>query len=109
MERIVRYCHGMRGMGQALGWQANPFHCDNKAVTEVWQSGLSHSTQLMRLVRALFFVAANGNFHVLIRHIAGVDNCIADALSRLQVQKFRQLAPQAAREPTPIPATLTFT
>lgn len=85
------------------------FHCDNKAVMEVWQSGLSHSTQLMRLVRALFFVAANGNFHVLIRHIAGVDNCIADALSRLQVQKFRQLAPQAAREPTPIPATLTFT
>ena len=73
------------------------FHYDYKAVvTEVWQSGLSHSTQLMRLVRALFFIAANGNFHVLIRHIAGVDNCIANALPRPQVQKFRQLAPQAA-------------
>ena len=47
---------------------------------EVWQSGLSHSTQLMCLVRALFFVAANGNY--VLRHIAGVDNCIADALSR---------------------------
>lgn len=62
----------------------------------------------MRLVRALFFISAKGNFHVLIRHIAGVDNCVADALSGLQVQKFRQLAPIAALEPTIIPATLTF-
>ncbi len=85
------------------------FHCDNKAVTDVWQSGLSCSAQLMRLVCALFFVAAIGNFHVLIRHITGVNNCIADALSRLQMQKFRQLAPQAAQQPTPIPAMLTFT
>ena len=84
------------------------FHCDNKAVTEVWQSGLSRSPQLMALVRALFFVAAKGNFHVLVRHIAGIDNSIADALSCLEIRKFRQLAPQAAREFTPIPAMLTF-
>ena len=77
------------------------FHCDNKAVTDVWQSCLSRSAQLMRLVGALFFVAVIGNFHVLIRHIAGVDNCITDALSRLQMQKFRQLVPQAALQPTP--------
>ena len=84
------------------------FHCDNKAVIEVWQSGLSRSPQLMALVRALFFVAAKGNFHVLVRHIAGIDNSIADALSCLEIRKFRQLVPQAAREPTPIPAMLTF-
>ncbi len=29
----------------------------------------------------------------MIRHIAGIDNCIADALSRLQLPKFRSLAP----------------
>ena len=64
------------------------FHCENKAVTDVWQSGLSCSAGLMHLVRTLFFAAAKGNFYVLIRHIAGFDNCIADALSRLQMQRF---------------------
>ena len=34
------------------------FHCDNQAIVQVWESGLSRSSKLMRLVRALFFVAA---------------------------------------------------
>ena len=59
----------------------------------------------MALVHALFFVAAKGNFHAHVRYI---DNSIADALSRLQIQKFRQLAPQAVRESTSIPAMLTL-
>ena len=38
-----------RDMGQALGWQAykyNLFHCDNKALKNVWQSGLLDSLLL---------------------------------------------------------------
>ena len=50
------------------------FHCDNLAVVSVWESGLARSSELMRLVRDLFYIAAKHNFHVLIRHIAGVDN-----------------------------------
>ena len=84
------------------------FHCDNQAIVQIWQSGLSRSPDLMHLVRALFFTAARHNFHVIIRHIHGIDNCIADSLSRLQLARFRMLAPLADPLPTPIPVKLTF-
>ena len=84
------------------------FHCDNHAIVQVWESGLSRSSDLMYLVRALFYVAARNNFNVMIRHIRGIDNCIADSLSRLQLSRFRSLAPQADTTPTTIPAKLTF-
>ncbi len=84
------------------------FHCDNEAVVHVWQAGRSRCPDLMDLVRALFYVAADNNFNVMIRHIAGIDNCIADALSRLQLPKFRSLAPHADLLPTPTPAAPTF-
>ena len=84
------------------------FHCDNMAVVQLWRSGLSKAPLLMHLVRALFFVAATNNFHVSITHIAGVDNSIADALSRFQMPRFAQLAPDADAEPTPTPAQLTL-
>ncbi len=33
------------------------FHCDNLAIVHIWESGLSRCSDLMYLVRALFFVA----------------------------------------------------
>ncbi len=62
------------------------------------QHGSRWLSKAPHLVRALFFVAATNNFHVSITHIAGVDNSIADALSRFQMPKFNQLADA---EPTP--------
>ena len=78
------------------------FHCDNAAVVAIWQRGSCKCPHLMSLVRHLFFLAAMGNYHVGIAHIPGVDNCIADHLSRFSMQAFRQAAPDAALEPTPI-------
>ena len=57
----------------------------------------------MSLVRKLFFIAAKYNFTVNIKHIPGTNNTIADALSRLQMAKFRQLAPSASPRETRIP------
>ena len=82
------------------------FHCDNDAVVHIWLSGRSHCPDLMDLVRDLFFIAANNNFNVMIRHIPGINNSIADALSRLQLSRFRALAPQADPHPSPTPAEL---
>ena len=58
----------------------------------------------MALVRMLYFCAARFDIHVMTAHIAGTANAIADALSRLQVGRFKQLAPNAADLPDPIPA-----
>jgi len=79
-------------------------HCDNQAVVEIWKKGTTNCPNIMSLVRMLYFCAAKYNIHVLITHIAGTDNCIADALSRFQVHRFHQLAPRAASNPDTIRA-----
>ena len=80
------------------------FHCDNQSVLDVWQQGSARCLNLMALVRRLFFTAANNNFTVIIRHIPGSSNVIADALSGAQMPKFHALAPLAAPRLTPLPA-----
>jgi hypothetical protein len=79
-------------------------HCDNQAVVHVWRTGTTKHKALMSLVRTLFFIAASNNFTITLQHIQGADNGIADALSRSQLLRFRSLAPDADRDPTPIPA-----
>ena len=65
------------------------------------------------MIRLLYFCAARYNIHVMITHIAGVDNVIADAISRFKKQCFKLLAPNAGPlpdhtyvfQPCPQPAT----
>ena len=85
------------------------FHCDNAAVVDIWRKGSCKCQQLMALVRSLFFRAAQGNFHVSIAHIPGVNNRIADLLSRLSIQAFQQAAPNADPLPTPVRTPVLLT
>ena len=57
----------------------------------------------MHLVRRLFFTAAMNNFHVMITHVKGTTNDIADSLSRQQLHRFRLLAPNANPVPVATP------
>ncbi|XP_006814834.1 uncharacterized protein LOC102809372 [Saccoglossus kowalevskii] len=75
------------------------FHCDNESIVNIWRKGSSRCPFIMALVRAIFFKAAKSNFHVMVTHISGINNNIADSLSRLQLQRFRSLAPQATKYP----------
>ena len=76
------------------------FHCDNQSVVDIWASGTSRDP-LNR--HSIFFSGATNHFTVLVSHIAGTDNSIADSLSRLQITRFRQIAPGADLNPTPVP------
>ena len=58
----------------------------------------------MALVRMLYFCAAHFDTHVMVTHIAGTTNVIADTISHLRIGCFKQLAPNAANLPDPIPA-----
>ena len=49
----------------------------------------------MVLVHLLYFCAAHDNIHIMITHMAGINNNIADAISRFQMERFRSLAPAA--------------
>lgn len=46
-------------------------------------------------MRRMVSVAAKSNFTFTLKHIIGVDNSIADTLSRFQAKRFRALAPDA--------------
>ena len=54
----------------------------------------------MRIVRKIFFFSAKRNINILMRHIPGKDNILADFISRLQVTKFKEAFPQADVHPT---------
>lgn len=71
------------------------FYTDNLVISKVWVSGSCRNKDIMALVRSLFMFSSQRNINILIRHIPGSTNVLADALSRLQVVKFKQLHRQA--------------
>ena len=97
----VRYIWGKHWRGKCL-----LFHCDNQALVQIWESGLSRSSSLMCLVSALFIAACN--FHVLIAHMPRLNwqfYC-RSINSCLQLQCFWTLASIADPLLTPILAHL---
>lgn len=71
------------------------FHCDNMCTVEVVRSGSCRNEQIMDLIRKLFFICAKYNFELSTCYVNTHANDIADALSRLQFDRFRRLAPHA--------------
>jgi hypothetical protein len=65
------------------------------AVVNIIQCGVSKNGEIMHLVRTLFYVCAVYNMECLAVHVPGIQNDVADALSRCQVHRFRDLMPQA--------------
>ena len=60
----------------------------------------------MHLVRKLYLYAAQSQFSLSFKYIPGKSNNIADSISRFQMVRFRNLAPQADPTPTPLPPSL---
>ena len=73
---------------------------DSLAMTMVWSSGSCKDKVVMRIVRALFLFTARRNINLLLRHIPGVHNVLADYLSRFQVAAFKDIHLTADLHPT---------
>ena len=82
------------------------FRSDNSSVVAILRSGTSRAPDIMVLVRYLCLLAAHHSFSFTASSVRGKCNPIADALSRFQFQRFRQLAPHAALHQTQIPRQL---
>ena len=82
------------------------FRCDNEAVVHILNTRTSKVPVLMHLLRDLLFSAARFSFSFSAKHVPGIHNEIADALSRFRWQEFWRLAPQANPQPTPLPQLL---
>lgn len=57
----------------------------------------------MLLMRQLTWYAIRFNFAIFAEHLPGTRNNIADSLSRLQMDRFRALAPLAQIQPYQCP------
>ena len=75
------------------------FHTDNKAVTGILRKGRSRCSNIMLLMRRLTWCAAVNNFCFKAAFVEGCLNTVSDSLSRFQIARFRQLAPQAQETP----------
>ena len=82
------------------------FFSDNQAVVEIINKQTSKDRSVMALLRHFVLCTLKYNFLFYAKHIAGCVNRESDALSRLQEEKFRALAPYADEQPTPVPAGL---
>ena len=77
------------------------FRCDNGAVVALLGKRSSPVPLLMHLLRCLSFYAALFSFDFVARHIPGVDNRAADAISRNTLQLFSSLFPQVQQVSIP--------
>jgi hypothetical protein len=80
--------------------------CDNMAVVDILKARSSRDPGVMHLLRCLHFFAAKHDLRLSASHIAGVDNTLADALSRNNLPLFFLSCPKAHAHPTPVPSTL---
>ena len=92
--------------GHAMSNKHVLFFTDNNALVHVINKQSCRDKDLMFFVRKLVLACLRYNIVFRAKHIAGVNNILADALSRLQVQAFKQMAPQMDSSPTPIPLCL---
>ena len=84
-------------------WQRRKiiFVIDYMPVVQALNKGASRTRRMMQLIRALHFYGARYHSIYRIEHIAGVDNSIADELSR--VHDVAQLSTACRRSINPSP------
>lgn len=87
--------------GHSWGRKKIIVNCDNAATVDIINKGRSKVPFIMKFVRKLIWLEAKHNFLIRAKFIPEKTNCISDALSRFNLQKFQRLAPQADQTPTP--------
>ena len=93
--------------GPLMRNQRITFFTDNEALVHITNKNSCRDKFLMSFVRRLVLVCLQNNILFRARHVPGIKNDLADSLSRLQLQRFRRLAPTHMQpSPVPIPTAL---
>ena len=78
--------------------------CDNEAVVAIIKSRTSRDIELMHMLRCLAFIEAKFSCTIIAVHLPGVNNSLADDLSRDRLASFLQSAPGPLSQ---VPTTLS--
>ena len=81
-------------------------HCDNMAVVYAVNKKSARDPAISSLLRLLCLLCAIYDITLVARHLPGIKNTAADALSRNKLQLFLSSHPQASLIPTIIPSSL---
>jgi hypothetical protein len=92
--------------GSALSTKRIMLHCDNQSVVHIINSQTAKCPLTMRLVRRLTVASMSSNLVLRSVHIRGVDNTLADLLSRFSDSQARLAAPWLNSRPDIIPHPL---
>jgi len=80
------------------------FFTDYQALVQVINKQSCKDQHLIFFVRKMVLICLKYNILFKAKHIPGIHNHLADSLSRLQIQKFLQMAPASIdQSPTDIP------
>ncbi len=78
------------------------FRSDNMAVVYILRAKTSKDANVMHLLRCLHFLCAMFDIRISATHIPGVENVLADALSRNHLDQFFSSSPKASKHPTKV-------
>lgn len=84
------------------------FRSDNQGVVALLTTRNSRVPVLKHLLYDLLLSATRCGFTFSSAYVPGVQNSVADAISRFRWQEFRVLAPEAQPTPCPIPYPLSL-
>lgn len=85
--------------GSQLAGRRLLIHCDNQAIVSAINEGVIRNEAMMKLVRVLFYQCAHMSITIKCVYITTTDNKAADALSRMDMDRFRQVCPEANDNP----------
>ena len=68
-------------------------YCDNQAVQSMVNNLASSCTQCMKLIRLIPLFSIQNNSRIFVNFVRSKQNFLADSLSRMNLPKFKQMAP----------------
>ena len=86
--------------------QSVVFWSDNMSVVECINQQAARCGMILRVLKEIVLLCLRLNVSFRAKHVPGVLNNAADALSRFKMQEFRQHHPGAADHPAPFPVHL---
>ena len=78
-------------------------HTNNEALVHVINNKTSKDTLIISLFHKIILIGLEFNIRVRAEHIPGHINIQADSLSRLQISKFKEAAPESDAYPVTVP------
>ena len=81
--------------------------CDNLGVVQMLNASSSNCKNCMVLIRMIVLQGLYYNVKITAKHIVGKSNILSDHLSRLRINRFKELAGQEF-EPEPTPPPMCF-